>query len=170
MPKKITISDNESTESENSITEIEVKQPKPKKILSEKQKQALQKGREKIKERQAEKLLDKKIEASKLLLQEDYKNKIKEKKKPNKEEIEESDEEVIIIEKQRKPKKKVKRIIVQESSSESDSETSQPPEDDKISIPEKPMKSQRNKKSIITVHETPIVKPSKKIEYKNYFV
>ena len=32
MPKKITISDNESesTESENSITEIGVKQPKPK--------------------------------------------------------------------------------------------------------------------------------------------
>ena len=32
MPK-VTISDNESTESENNITEIEVMQPKPQKII-----------------------------------------------------------------------------------------------------------------------------------------
>ena len=63
----------------------------------------------------------------------------------------------------------MKIIIVQESSRESDSDIFQPPEDDKISIPEKPMKSQRKRKSIITVHETPLGKPSKKIEYKNYF-
>ena len=42
--------------------------------------QALQRGRERILERRAEKLLDKKCLASKLLLQEDYKkNQIEEK-------------------------------------------------------------------------------------------
>ena len=60
--------------------------------------------------------------------------------------------------------------MVQYSSSESDKDTSQPSKDDEISIPEKPMKSQLNIKSIITVHNTRIVKPSKKIEYKNNFV
>ena len=56
------------------ITETEVKQLKPKNILSEKQKKSFQKGRERINKRRTEKILNIKIEASKLLLKVDYKN------------------------------------------------------------------------------------------------
>ena len=58
MPQNITISANESTECEVSVPEIEVKLPKPKKIVSEKQKNSLQKGRERVIERREEKELD----------------------------------------------------------------------------------------------------------------
>ena len=58
MPQNITISDNESTESKVSVPEIEVKLTKPKKIVSEKQKDLLQKGRERVIERREEKELD----------------------------------------------------------------------------------------------------------------
>ena len=59
-------------------------------------------------------------------------------------------------------KRKWKKSYCQESSSESDYDTSQPPKDDEISIfLEKPIKSQRNRKSVITVHEPPINKTIK---------
>jgi hypothetical protein len=85
MVKKITISDDESSASEASVTEIkpqEEKKTKPKKILSEKQKEALVKGRERRREKLDEKKLNQKIEASKFLLELDHKKKKEVKPKP----------------------------------------------------------------------------------------
>jgi len=177
MVKKLTISDDEgSTDNESIIEEVpkEIKKVvKPKKVLSEKQLETLAKGRENRKLKIEESKLNKKIEASKLLLQEENKNRKKE--TPKKEvkveaESESDEEEVVIIEKKRKPKKKVKKIIIQES--ESDEE-----EEQEIVVPEKKMKSQRNKKTIVVhdeVKELPDPsfdeKATKKINYKNYFV
>lgn len=176
MVKKLTISDDEgSTDNESIIEEVpkEIKKVvKPKKVLSEKQLETLAKGRENRKLKIEESKLNKKIEASKLLLQEEHKNRKKEVKKEVKVEAEsESDEEeVVIIEKKRKPKKKVKKIIIQES--ESDEE-----EEQEIVVPEKKMKSQRNKKTIVVHDEAKELpdpsfdeKATKKINYKNYFV
>ena len=176
MVKKLTISDDEgSTDNESIIEEVpkEIKKVvKPKKVLSEKQLETLAKGRENRKLKIEESKLNKKIEASKLLLQEEHKNRKKEVKKEVKVEAEsESDEEeVVIIEKKRKPKKKVKKIIIQESESDED-------EEQEIVVPEKKMKSQRNKKTIVVhdeVKELPDPsfdeKATKKINYKNYFV
>lgn len=176
MVKKLIISDDEgSTDNESIIEEVpkEIKKVvKPKKVLSDKQLETLAKGRENRKLKIEESKLNKKIEASKLLLQEEHKNRKKEVKKEVKVEAEsESDEEeVVIIEKKRKPKKKVKKIIIQES--ESDEE-----EEQEIVVPEKKMKSQRNKKTIVVhdeVKELPDPsfdeKATKKINYKNYFV
>ena len=182
MVKKLTISDDESTDNE-SVTEIEtkteevIKPVKLKKILSDKQKETLAKGREKGRQKLMEKhernKLDKKIEASKFLLEQDYKDK---KEKPSKKaevkkEVElesEPDEEVVIIERKNKPKTKtVKKIIIQESESESEP-------DEEIIVPEKKMKSQRNKKSITITNtekdSNQDENPTKKINYKNYFV
>ena len=79
MVKKITISDNESSSEESvSVEEIkqeEVPKTKPKRVLSDKQKEALIKGRQKRLEKIDEQKLNKKIEASKFLLQEDHKKK-----------------------------------------------------------------------------------------------
>jgi hypothetical protein len=115
MVKKITISDNESTASESSVENLNeqakkekqfIKDVKPKKVLSEKQKEALIKGREKRKEKIDEKKLNKKIEASKFLLELDHKKKKATKPKIESEEEDDDEEEVVIIEKKRKPKKK----------------------------------------------------------------
>jgi hypothetical protein len=176
MVKKITISDNESTASESSVENSEqvkkefIKIEKPKKVLSEKQKEALVRGREKRREKIDEKKLNKKIEASKFLLELDHKKKKATKPKIESEEEDDDEEEVVIIEKKRKPKKKVKRIIVEESESSDDqsTESQEPPK-----IQEKKMKSQRNKKSVITVHEDkPIeeIKQLKKTDFKQYFI
>ena len=185
MVKKLTISDDDSTDNE-SLTEVEIKKEevktivKPKKILSDKQKEILKQGREKgrlkLIEKHEKNKLDKKIEASKFLLEQDYKDK-KDKKenKTKKIEIKESesepDEEVVIIERKKKPKKTVKKIIIQESESESESE------EEIIQVPEKKMKSQRNKKTITITNNDKLLPDSKfdenstkKINYKNYFV
>jgi hypothetical protein len=172
MVKKLTISesDDETVATDNeSIKEEEIKKPvKPKKKLSEKQLETLKKGREARKSNIEESKLNKKIEASKLLLEVEHKNKKKEVKKEVKQESED-DEEVVIIEKQRKPKKKVKKIIIQESESSSE-------EEEEIVIPEKKMKSQKNKKSIVKdedVKQLPdpsFDKPKKINNFKNYFV
>ena len=173
MVKKLTISDDEaSTDNESVIEEVpkevpkEVKVTKPKKVMSEKQLETLRKGRENRKLKIEESKLNKKIEASKLLLEQEHKN--KKVKKVIKAESESDEEEVVIIEKQRKPRKKVKKIIIQESESDE--------EEEEIIVPEKKMKSQRNKKSSIVVHEEtkqlpdPSFDATKKINYKNYFV
>jgi hypothetical protein len=95
-----------------------------------------------------QKLLDKKIEASKILLENDVKPKSK-KTKP----IEESDEEeVIIIEKKKKQKPKTKRIIIEESSSDESSEEEEQERKPKSKAPERKFKSQQNKKSIIKIN------------------
>ena len=66
----------------------------------------------------------------------------------------------------------MKRIIVEESESETDHESQDSPEPPKIQ--EKKMKSQRNKKSVITVHAEPKDeennKPSKKVDFKQHFI
>ena len=173
MVKKLTISDNESSSEENVVEEVKKEEvpTKPKKVLSEKQKEALIKGRLKRLEKIDEKKLNQKIEASKFLLEQDHKN--KKVKKAKVESDEEVDEEVVIIEKKRKPRKTVKRIIVEESESDTDHESPDiSPEPPKIQ--EKKMKSQRNKKSVITVHSEPKDeennKPSKKVDFKQYFI
>ena len=172
MVKKLTISDDEgSTDNESIIEEVpkEIKKVvKAKKVLSEKQLETLKKGRENRQLKIEEQKLNKKIEASKLLLEQEHKNRKKETPKKEAKAESESDEEVVIIEKQRKPKKKVKKIIIQES--ESDEE-----EEQEIIVPEKKMKSQRNKKSIVVHDEAkelpdPSFDATKKINYKNYFV
>ena len=175
MVKKLTISDNESSSEESLVEEVKKEEvpTKPKKVLSEKQKEALIKGRLKRLEKIDEKKLNQKIEASKFLLEQDHKNKkVKKTKVESDEEVVE--EEVVIIEKKRKPRKTVKRIIVEESESETETDHESPdnsPEPPKIQ--EKKMKSQRNKKSVIKVHAEPKDeenKPSKKVDFKQYFI
>ena len=174
MVKKLTISesDNENTDTESIIDEKEIPKPvKPKKVMSQKQLETLAKGRESRKLKLEEHKLNKKIEASKLLLQEEHKQKLKKVVKKQPEPIEESEEEeVVIIEKHKKPKKKVKKIIIQESESSDE-------EEEEVIIPEKKMKSQKNKRSI-SVNDNEVKqlpdpsfdKPKKLNNYKNYFV
>ena len=129
---------------------IEVKEKKKRNyVMTEARKEAFLKMREKLKEKNENKLLDKKIEASKLLLQTEHKQKKKNLKKPILEvEDSESVEEIEIV---RKKKPKKKKIIIHESSS-SESEEQQEEEKD-IKIPDKIMKSQKNRKSSITIKE-----------------
>ena len=129
---------------------IEVKEKKKRNyVMTEARKEAFLKMREKLKEKNENKLLDKKIEASKLLLQTEHKQKKENLKKPILEvEDSESVEEIEIV---RKKKPKKKKIIIHESSS-SESEEQQEEEKD-IKIPDKIMKSQKNRKSSITIKE-----------------
>jgi hypothetical protein len=118
-----------------------IKVAKPKRIMSEKQKEQFEKAREKRKENIEKKKLEKKIEASKLLLEQGIiKNepeqvakpikKSKQKLEPVEEENESSSEEEIIIKKVKKPKKR--RVIkIEESDESEDSEPEERP-------PEKP--------------------------------
>ena len=126
MVKKLTISDDDNSTDNESLTEIEIKKEevktivKPKKILSDKQKEILKQGREKgrlkLIEKHEKNKLDKKIEASKFLLEQDYKDK-KDKKENKTKKIEikesesEADEEVIIIEKKRSLKKQLRKLL-----------------------------------------------------------
>jgi len=116
MVKKLTISDDEgSTDNESIIEEVpkEIKKVvKPKKVLSDKQLETLAKGRENRKLKIEESKLNKKIEASKLLLQEEHKNRKKE--TPKKEvkveaESESDDEELLLLKKRGNQKRKLKR-------------------------------------------------------------
>jgi len=181
--KKIKVIDDEPSKIENSENITVTKPKKEKKPRSEKQKAQFQHVFNKRKEILEKKNLEKKIEASKLLLQHDpeYINKqkivepltphiddvvIKKKKEPKIIEMSDSDndseESVIIIKKKTsKPKKKKKKIIIEESSDESSSSG----EDDVITLP-KPKReftTQQNKKSIVKIHEKP------KVNYDNYF-
>ena len=78
MVKKLTISDDEaSTDNESVIEEVkevpkEVQVTKPKKVMSAKQLETLAKGRENRKLKIEESKLNKKIEASKLLLEQEH--------------------------------------------------------------------------------------------------
>ena len=125
-----------------------VKEDKRKQPRTEAQLKHFENMRKKREDNLKQKLLDKKIEASKILLENDVKPKSK-KTKP----IEESDEEeVIIIEKKKKQKPKTKRIIIEESSSDESSEEEEQERKPKSKAPERKFKSQQNKKSIIKIN------------------
>ena len=125
-PEKIKIE-----EEDKNIEIVEDKPIKKKKVLSEKQKAILKSAREKRTHNIEKQRLEKKLEASKLLLnikdekeEKQIKNKIN--KMPIIEESSESSEpEQIIIKK--KKKKKPKKIIIEESESESEEEEEEIP-------------------------------------------
>ena len=181
--KKTKVIDDEPSKIENSENITVTKPQKEKKPRSEKQKAQFQQVFNKRKEILEKKNLDKKIEASKLLLQHDpeFINKqkivepltphiddvvIKKKKEPKIIEMSDSDndsdESVIIIKKKTsKPKKKKKKIIIEESE-----ESSSSGEDEEVITLPKPKReftTQQNKKSIVKIHEKP------KVNYDNYF-
>jgi hypothetical protein len=117
--------------------------------------------------------LNKKIEASKVLLENDLKVVPKKEKKVVKKVVEESsdEEEVIIIEKKKK-KPKQKRIIIEESSSEEEEEEveEKPKEDIKYASSRK-FKSQQNKKSIIKINNnTKPPEENKSNDFSKFFV
>lgn len=169
----------------NEPENITVTKPKKeKKQRSEKQKAQFQQVFDKRKEMIEKKNLEKKIEASKLLLQHDpeFMNKdkkvepltphiddvvIKQKKTPKIVEMSESDsdseESIIIIKKKaNKPKKKKKKIIIEQSSDESSS-SGEDEEVVKLPKPKRDFTTQQNKKSIVKIHDKP------KVNYDNYF-
>jgi hypothetical protein len=136
---------------------------------------------QKRKENIEKKKLEKKIEASKLLLEYDVKPKATKQKKEevvkreeeqeggtSEEEQEQEEEEEIIIKKRPKVKannKKKKKIIIYETDSDSSDS------DDDIPIPPKSFKTQRNKKSqpIIKVYQNENEVVNKKPTKINYF-
>ena len=129
-----------------------LKPVKEKKPRSEKQIKSFITCQERIKEKQAKQLHDKKIAAAKLLLDNDIKHKSFEPIKETviqKEKEESSDEEIIYLKREKdkstKKKPKVKTIIL--SSSESESETDTEPETEIIPIIERNL--YHNNKKII---------------------
>ena len=144
-----------------------VKEDKRKQPRTEAQLKHFENMRKKREDNLKQKLLDKKIEASKILLENDVKPKGK-KTKP----IEESDEEeVIIIEKKKKQKPKTKRIIIEESSSDESSEEEEQ-EKPKSKAPERKFKSQQNKKSIIKINgiNNDNDNVNSKVDFSKFFV
>jgi S-adenosylmethionine:tRNA-ribosyltransferase-isomerase (queuine synthetase) len=134
------------------IKSIEISDVIPvKKERTEKQKEAFAKAQETVKANRLKKLEDKKVEASKLLLEKGIK--LPAKIEPPVVEEEEPENEIIYVKKQRaKPKPKKKKIIVyQDESSEESSE-----EEQEIHFKKsKNFKTQQNKKSVIKVNEHP---------------
>jgi len=158
---------------EQSEAETEVPLTKEKKPRTQKQIEALQKGRAKIQENALKRKHEKKIEASKLLLANDIplpEAKPHAKKKAAVQEEEDdsdADEQVVYIKKKKSPpKKKKKKIIVyQDSSSESEEEEEE--EEEEVIHQKKHFKSQQNKKSIVKVYDTNPPKP--RASYTNFF-
>lgn len=167
MPKKVILQKNKDYSSDDSetLTKPKVKKSeelKPKKKMTENQLNNLKKGHEVLQKNREAKKLNKKIEASKILLEnnidittkkkvnknvdsEDEKPTIK--KKPTKKIIEESEseEDVIIVKKKKKPR----QIIIEESDTDSDTDSikTQP-----IEPKRRPLKSQENKKTSIKIN------------------
>jgi hypothetical protein len=154
--------------------------PKEKKPQSEKQKEVFKKALEARRANVEQRKLQKKIEASKLLLSLEQ----KEDKKPAPTPVEESSEEeeeeqevkpikakkskILPVKKEKKMKSK-KIIIYQADSSDSDSES----DDDEVESDHEPkhFKTQQNKKSLIKVYDKPQMHNPKPINTtKNYFV
>jgi hypothetical protein len=163
------INDQESTNEEQKPVEpVKEKVKKPRKPKTQGQMESFKKNV--LEKRQAilkKNKLDKQIEASKILLQNNIelpttktkKEKVKEKIiEENSTDESESEPEIII---KKKPKKKKKPIIihVEESSSESEEEKEQPKHQQQVQQPSKQFVSQQNKKSLINIVPT-----------KNYFV
>ena len=152
------------------IKEIKVRKEKPvkedkrKQPRTEAQLKHFENMRKKREDNLKQKLLDKKIEASKILLEND----VKPKKKAKPEESDE--EEVIIIEKKKKQKPKTKRIIIEESSSDESSEEQE--EKPKSKAPERKFKSQQNKKSIIKINgvNNDNDNVNSKVDYSKFFI
>ena len=119
--------------------------------------------------------LNKKIEASKVLLENDLKVVPKKEKKSIKKVVEESsdeEEEVIIIEK-KKRKPRQKRIIIEESSSEEEEEeevVEEKPKDDIKYASSRKFKSQQNKKSIIKINNNSTPEENKSKDFSKFFV
>jgi len=140
--------------------------------MTENQLNNLKKGHEILQKNRETKKLNKKIEASKILLENDIdvipKKKLNKnleledetqtiKKKPNKKIIEEeseSEEDIIIVKKKKKPKK----IIIEESDTDSDNDSVKTIEPKKRNL-----KSQENKKTSIKIN------PQLPNSYMNYF-
>jgi hypothetical protein len=146
-----------------------INEKKPRKPKTEKQLEQFKKVVEARKKKVEETKLQKKVEASKLLLSQGYH--IKDKKpKPEINETSSSSEEeqVIVVKKKKKASKKKKVIVVEESDSDSDSSiTPTPPASISKS---RSFKHQQNKKSVVKIHP-----PSNDIQmnnnnYKNYFI
>jgi hypothetical protein len=174
---------------------------KEKKPRTEKQIEAFNKAQQKIKEIREKKKEEKKIEASKLLLEKGielpvlFKKELTEnettpltKKQPKPQPVlnlppeegqdtgPEEEEEIVYIKKDKKvkpiPKKKRKKIIVyQDNSSDSESDSSSDEEiEEEEDLKPKHFKSQRNKKSLIKVYDTPQHKPKPPLNHStNYF-
>jgi len=144
-----------------------VKEDKRKQPRTEAQLKHFENMRKKREDNLKQKLLDKKIEASKILLEND----VKPKKKAKPEESDE--EEVIIIEKKKKQKPKTKRIIIEESSSDESSEEEEEQErKPKSKAPERKFKSQQNKKSIIKINgvNNDNDNVNSKVDYSKFFI
>jgi len=176
----------QGSESENEVPLVKEKASKKekinkKKIRSEKQQESFKKAFETRMNNIEKRKLEKKVEASKVLLENEFKFKEKEEvpkiKKVIKKVIEpesSSEEETIIVEKRKKKKKpKTKRIIVEESS-ESEGETDKEDSiDEQPPIKEKQFKSQQNKKSVIKVNGASrdmTVKKPVNFDSRNFFV
>ena len=156
----------EESSSDELVEELKPKIDKrTKKERSEKQLQHTENMRKKRFENIEKAKLNKKIEASKILLEND----VKPKKKIIKEPESESEEEVIIIEKKKKPKKKTKRIIIEESSSDEEEEDEK---EEEKRAPNRPFKSQQNKKSIIKINgvDNSEVKNNSIKDFSKFFV
>lgn len=153
---------------------------KEKKPRTEKQILAFAKAQETIKANREKKKEEKKIEASKLLLSKGIELPSKQPKpqpvlnlppaESQDTEEEEEEDEIVYVKKEKKVKpkaKKRKKIIVYQDSSSSDSSSS---EEEEIDLKPKHFKSQRNKKSLIKVYDTPQHKPVNPITQSvNYF-
>ena len=153
----------EESSSDELVEELQPKIDKrTKKERSEKQLQHTENMRKKRFENIEKAKLNKKIEASKILLENDIKPKKKIIKEP---ESDSDEEEVIIIEKKKKPKPKTKRIIIEESSSEEE-------EEEERKAPERKFKTQQNKKSIIKINgvDNSEVKNNSIKDFSKFFV
>ena len=145
----------QSKKKEEIVEEDKPKPIKPKKKMTEAQLNNLKKGHAVLKSMRDKNKLNKKIEASKILLENnidittksksknDENDKIPQKKKSSKKIVEEesSEEEVIIV---KKKKKKPKKIIIEESESSSEEESVKQPK-------ERVLKSQENKRSSVKI-------------------
>ena len=138
---------------------------------SEKQMASFRLTQQKRLENIAKKNLANKIEASKLLIENDVplhiaKTAIKQKKQDLViEDVEtSSDEEIIII---KKPKKKIKKQprVIYESDSEDD-EIEEEEEEEPVIIPPKKLKSQQFKGNLKITYDNPVIK---KVNPNNYF-
>jgi hypothetical protein len=174
-----------SSESENEVPLVKEKTNKSekinkKKIRSEKQQESFKKAFETRMNNIEKRKLAKKVEASKILLENDYKIKDKEEgpkikkviKKVVEPESSSSEEETIIVEKRKKKKSKTKRIIVEESESEGETDKESIDNQSEQVKREKQFKSQQNKKSVIKVNgKTMDKKPiSNTFDSSKYFI
>ena len=145
----------ENNDAENIEREKIVPLEKPKKPRSEKQIEQFKKIAEKRKENVEKKKLEKKIEASKLLLEHDVKLNDKKKKEPIVLQSDSSDSEPeIIVVSKKKPKKKPIKIEIEESSTE---------EEQEVKPKQREFKHQNYAKKSVIKHHPPIEQTKEKV-------